>query len=115
MVYLALKAHPALRQGLFVQGEITLTQQEALSVPQSAVTRESGHDQVLRVRDGKVGKVDVKLGSHVGQGANSVPMVEITEGLQAGERVLINASGTVRDGQAVAPDQASPASAAATR
>lgn len=114
MVYLALKPHPALRQGLFVQGEITLTQQEALSVPQTAITRESGHDQVLRVQGGKIGKVNVKLGSHVGKGANDVPMVEIIDGLQAGERVLINASGTVRDGQAVALDQA-PASSAAAR
>lgn len=101
MVYLALQPHPALRQGLFVQGDITLTKQEALSVPRTAITRASGQDQVLRVRDGKVGKVNVKLGTHVGQGADGVQLVEIAEGLQAGERVLVNAAGTVRDGQAV--------------
>ncbi|MBI2734543.1 MAG: efflux RND transporter periplasmic adaptor subunit [Aquabacterium sp.] len=111
MVYLALKPHPALRQGLFVQGEITLTQQEALSVPRTAITRASGQDQVLRVRDGQVGKVNVKLGAHVGKDADGAPLVEIVEGLQVGEQVLVNAAGTVRDGQAVVLNRAASPSA----
>lgn len=101
MVYLALKPHPALRQGLFAQGAITLNEQETLSVPQSAITRDSGRDQVLRVAGGKVAKVDVKLGVHSGTGPDGQPMQEIASGLNAGERVLRNAMGTVRDGQAV--------------
>lgn len=105
MVYLALKPHPALRQGLFAQGAITLNQHETLSVPQGAITRESGRDQVLRVvtdgKTSKIGKVDVTLGAHSGTGPDGQPMQEIVAGLRAGDRVLRNATGTVHDGQAV--------------
>lgn len=103
MVYLAVQPHPALRQGLFARGEILLTQQQVLSVPQSAITRASGRDQALLVQGGKVVLVDVKLGPHAG----------LVDGLHAGDRVLREASGTVREGQAVALQ--APASASTQR
>lgn len=101
MVYLALPSHPALRQGLFAQGEIMLAQRDALAVPLSAITRESGRDQVLRVSQGKVSKVNVKLGTHSGKSPDGQPMQEVVEGLQAGDMIVRNATGTVHDGQAV--------------
>jgi RND family efflux transporter MFP subunit len=101
LVYLALQPHPALRQGLFAQGAITLNEQKTLSVPQGAITRESGRDQVLRVADGKVARVDVKLGTHSGTGPDGQAMQEIAQGLSAGDIVLRNAAGTVHEGQAV--------------
>lgn len=109
MVYLALQPHPALRQGLFAQGEIMLAQRDALAVPLSAITRESGRDQVLRINKGKVGKVDVKLGVHSGKSPDGQAMQEVVEGLQAGDVIVRNATGTVHDGQAVTLAQ--PASA----
>ncbi|HEX5358085.1 MAG TPA: efflux RND transporter periplasmic adaptor subunit [Aquabacterium sp.] len=111
MVYLALPSHPALRQGLFAQGEIMLAQRDALAVPLSAITRESGRDQVLRVSQGKVSRVNVKLGTHSGKSPDGQPMQEVVEGLQAGDMIVRNASGTVHDGQAVKLEQP----AAATR
>jgi len=104
MVYLALPAHPALRQGLFAQGAITLAEHEALSLPQSAVAREGGRDQALLVRNGKVTRVNIQLGAHRGQGPDGQALLEVTQGLQAGDRVLRQAAGTVRDGQAVQMD-----------
>jgi membrane fusion protein (multidrug efflux system) len=101
MVYLSLTPHPALRQGLFAQGKIMLEQRQALAIPASAVTRESGSDQVLRVEGGKVVKVKVSLGAHAAQGADGQSLVEVLQGLQAGDVVLGNAAGTVREGQAV--------------
>lgn len=101
MVYLALPAHPALRQGLFAQGEITLAQRDALAVPLSAITRESGRDQVLVVQQGRVRKADVRLGEHHGNSPDGQPMQEVLEGVKAGDVVLRNAAGTVREGQMV--------------
>jgi hypothetical protein len=72
-----------------------------LVIPASAVTRESGSDQVLRVEGGKVVKVKVSLGAHAAQGADGQSLVEVLQGLQAGDVVLGNAAGTVREGQAV--------------
>lgn len=109
MVYLALPAHPALRQGLFAQGVITLAEHDALSLPQSAVAREGGRDQALLVRNGKVTRVDIQLGAHRGQGPDGQVLQEVTQGLQAGDRVLRHAAGTVRDGQAVQLDAAASA------
>ncbi|MBI5924480.1 MAG: efflux RND transporter periplasmic adaptor subunit [Aquabacterium sp.] len=111
MVYLALPSHPALRQGLFAQGEIMLAQRTALAVPLSAITRESGRDQVLRVSQGKVSRVNVKLGTHSGKSPEGLPMREVIEGVQAGDVIVRNATGTVHDGQAVKLEQP----AAATR
>lgn len=105
MVYLALPSHPALRQGLFAQGEIMLAQRDALAVPLSAITKESGRDQVLRVSQGKVSKVNVRLGTHSGKSPEGQPMQEVIEGVQAGDVIVRNATGTVRDGQAVKLEQ----------
>lgn len=105
MVYLALPSHPALRQGLFAQGEIMLAQHDALAVPLSAITKESGRDQVLRVNQGKVSKVNIRLGTHSGKSPEGQPMQEVIAGVQAGDVIVRNATGTVRDGQAVKLEQ----------
>jgi membrane fusion protein, multidrug efflux system len=101
MVYLSLAPNPALRQGLFAQGQITLERREALAIPASAVSRESGVDQVLCLEGKQVVKAKVTLGAHAGQGADGQPLLEVLDGLQAGEHILSNAQGTVREGQLV--------------
>jgi len=101
MVYLALPRHTALRQGLFAQGQITLDQRDVLAVPAGAISKSSGQDQVLRVDKGKVVKARVTLGAQAGTGANGEALVEVTNGLAAGDTLLRNATGTVREGQAV--------------
>jgi len=101
MVYLSLPKHAGLRQGLFAQGQITLDRIDTVAVPQSAITRDAGHDQVLLVSAGKVKKIQVKLGPRTGLSADGQPMAEVLEGIQPGDRILVNAAGTVREGQAV--------------
>lgn len=112
MVYLALPAHPALRQGLFAQGEITLAQRHALAVPTSAITRESGRDQVLVLEQGLVRKVDVRLGEHRGQSPEGLVLQEVVEGIKAGDVIVRKAAGTVHDGQLVQLEPVAAASAA---
>jgi membrane fusion protein (multidrug efflux system) len=101
MVYLSLPPHAGLRQGLFVQGQILLDQVQALAIPLSAITRDAGQDQVLVVKQGKVQKIKVSLGKRAGQNQDGQPMAEVLEGIAAGDQILINAAGTVREGQAV--------------
>jgi RND family efflux transporter MFP subunit len=118
MVYLSVQSHPALRQGLFAQGDIQLSRHEALAVPLSAITRASGHDRVLRVLDGRVVSTPVRVGESRGQRSDGQVMQEILQGLQPGDTVLLNASGTIQEGQAVrlpasAPVPARPAASAA--
>ena len=117
MVYLSVPRHPALRQGLFGQGQITLDSREGLAVPASAITRDSGRDEVLRIHTERVVRTPVQLGLRASSaGATSTPLVEVTAGLSAGDRILTDAAGTVREGARVTlrtPN--TPAASAASR
>lgn len=101
MVYVALPGHVALRQGLFAQGEIVLDQREALAVPAAAVSRDGGQDQVLLVSGNKIVKRAAGLSERTSRSPDGQPWRAVTSGLQAGDRILRNAAGTVREGQAV--------------
>lgn len=117
MVYLSLPRHPALRQGLFGQGQITIDTREGLGIPASAVTRDGGRDEVLRIDGDRIVRVPVQLGLRASRGGDATqPLVEITAGLKAGERILRDAAGTVREGARVTLRAATgPAASAASR
>ena len=117
MVYLSLPRHPALRQGLFGQGQITVDTREGLAIPASAVTRDGGRDEVLRIDGDRIVRVPVQLGLRASRGGDATqPLVEITAGLKAGDRILPDASGTVREGARVTLRAATgPAASAASR
>lgn len=125
MVYLSLPRHPALRQGLFGQGQITVDTREGLAIPASAVSRDSGRDEVLRIDGDRIVRVPVQVGLRASRGGDATqPFVEITAGLKAGDRILPDASGTVREGARVtlgaataasAPAASAPAASAASR
>lgn len=100
-VYLALPAHPALRQGLFAQGQIQLGSREALSLPPSAITRDDGQDRVLRVAGHTLQAVHVQLDPSPYVTPEGNPAWAVQAGLRAGDTVLRNASGTLQAGQAV--------------
>ena len=113
MVYLSLPRHPALRQGLFGQGQITVDTREGLAIPASAVSRDSGRDEVLRIEGDRIVRVPVQVGLRAARGGDAAqPFVEITAGLKAGDRILPDASGTVREGARVTLRAAKAASAA---
>ena len=73
-----------LRQGMTVSVNIeTARREQALVVANDALrVREGSQAQVLRVRDGRVQRVSVRLG------LRSVALSEVLEGLQAGDAVL---------------------------
>lgn len=68
MVYLSLPRHPALRQGLFGQGQITVDTREGLAIPASAVSRDSGRDEVLRIDGDRIVRVPVQVGLRASRG-----------------------------------------------
>ena len=74
-----------LKGGMFAQGELTIEATEpVLSVPRAAVHEEAGVPFVYTFTDGKIKRVQVRVGSQV-EGA---PFVQIVDGLTEGERVI---------------------------
>jgi RND family efflux transporter MFP subunit len=106
MVYLALDAHPGLRQGLFAKGRIELQRTRALAVPESAVRIDQAQPYVLQVLDGKVVQRTVALGRR-GEAALDTPnaareaVVEVTGGVAEGATLLRGSVGQVREGTPV--------------
>lgn len=115
--YLTLDPHPALRQGLFAQGQIELGQQSALAVPSSAIRRDQPQPYLLVLEGDQARQRSVSLGLS-GQ-ADGVAMTQILSGVREGEQVLAAQAGAVRSGtlvrlpQAVASGQAQPTPPAA--
>lgn len=103
MAYLAIDAHPALRQGLFARGQIELQRISALAVPVSAVRREQAQPYVLTVVAGKVVVQVVKLGTQgdVLIDGSLQPGVDVVEGLSPGQTVLRGTVGRLREGTPV--------------
>lgn len=115
-VYLAVDAHPALRQGLFARGTVVLEQRQALWLPGSAVRLDRALPYVLALEGGKVAARTVKTGLR--SRAPDGDRLEITEGLTEGAQVLAGSTGAVAEGvawrlsAATTPRQASPAAPA---
>jgi RND family efflux transporter MFP subunit len=101
-VYLSVKGHPALRQGLYAQGQLTLDQQQTLVIPRATLRHDAAGDYVQVVRLGKVAHQRVTTG---GEGSlpddATAPVVAITSGLVAGERVLKESLGVLAEGTLV--------------
>lgn len=99
LAYLAVTPHPALRHGSFARGWVELERRRALVVPEAAVRIEQARPYVLRVADGRVEHRPVQLGSRGQVGAAAV--VEVRDGLAAGDQVLGPAVGQADAGVAV--------------
>ncbi len=85
------------RSGMFVDAEILVTETEALAVPVTAVGSSPEGAAVMKVTDGTVSRVPVKLGIRDGG------WVEIVEGLAPGDQVVVKAGAFVRDGDRINP------------
>jgi len=83
LVYLAIDANPALRQGLFARGRIAVSQSQVLAVPLAAVFHVAGQP-VCRVETA-TGIVE----RPVRVGRSNPDWVEILAGLRPGERVSL--------------------------
>jgi HlyD family secretion protein len=93
----AIDDEAALRSGMFIEAEITVAEREGLAVPLTALAASADGISVLRVVDGLVERVPVKVG--IRQGA----YVEILDGLTAGDQVVTKAGAFVRAGDRINP------------
>ena len=96
MAYLAMAAHPGLRNGLFARGWIELDQRTVLVLPLSAVRTDQAQPYAIRMTDGRAEPRTLKLGTR-GQ-AGGVDSVEILSGLAQGDVVLAASAGLVPAG-----------------
>ena len=99
-VYLQLERHEGLRQGLFAQGPLQLGQRKTLTVPAGAVRLDRAQSYVLKVQDGRLVSQAVKTGLR-GQLRGLGEVLEILDGLQAGDRVVLGHIGASAEGRAV--------------
>lgn len=99
----------ALRPGAFVNVELVLERrEEALLVPEQALIREGNEAYLFTV-----GEDDRALRRTVATGEHQGGMVEITDGLEPGARIVIAGQQRLRDGQPVRPLSSDEAGAAA--
>jgi RND family efflux transporter MFP subunit len=80
--------------GLFAEGRVASESRVTLTVPSAAIDRRLGRPAVVRVRGGKVERVDVELGL---QDERS-EMVEIRSGVAPGETLLMGAAQALDEG-----------------
>lgn len=100
VAYLELQPDPALRQGLFAQGRIELERRDALLLPLAAVRNDQAQPYALRVDGGtRVAQRTLRLGARGSSGGDEV--VEVLQGLDAGDRVLSASLGALPDGARV--------------
>lgn len=98
----------ALRPGMLVQVRVLLPVREALLVPEIAIVQVGQTSFVWRVRaDGRVEQAQVAIGNR------SAGKAEITRGLRAGERIVVDGTGKLRAGDQVTDAGAAPVAAAA--
>lgn len=108
LAYLAVAAHPSLRNGLFARGTIDLEQRSALAIPLSAARTDQGQPYAIRIDGARAQQRPLTLGMR-GQ-SGGVAMVEVLTGLAEGDRVLAASAGLVPDGVVLKlPEPARPA------
>lgn len=93
------------RSGMFADAEIRVRETEALAVPASAVNGKAREARVLRVEDSVVDAAAIVTGIRDGG------LVEVVDGLAAGDVVVTKAGAFVRPGDRINPVPAAPAEA----
>jgi RND family efflux transporter MFP subunit len=108
-VYAVIENRDALlRGGLFAQGDLILEKMEnAVIVPATAVREEIGQTFVYAIDNGVLRKKPVKAGP-----SDSNGMLQVLSGLAAGDRVVKNNLGQLRDGSPVQVRERAAAAAA---
>lgn len=85
------------RSGMYAQADITVKERTSASLPVTAVTTNDNVASARLVKDDTVHIVTVQTGIQDGQ------YIEITKGLQVGDKVVVKAGAYVRDGDHVKP------------
>ena len=84
----------SLRKGMFAQGGLTLGRVDAaLVIPASAVREEAGTSYVYAIDGGVLKRRAVKTGP-----ADAAGMVQVTDGLSGGDRIVRSNLGALREG-----------------
>jgi len=83
--------------GMFIDSEILVAEREAVAVPVTAVGASGTGAAVMKVVEGVVSRVQVKIGIRDGG------WVEVLEGISAGDTVVTKAGAFVRDGDRINP------------
>lgn len=102
--YVDLPADSSLRAGMFAEGSIEVGRAQGLAVPEKALVQLDGFDYLFVLKPGNT--VEQR---RVARGASFGGQVEITSGLAAGESVVIEGAGFLRDGDAVRVGKPAPA------
>ncbi len=95
IVHVALPPGAGLRPGMFARAEIQAGDAAALTVPQSALLFREGRPAVLVVQGDRVALRPVAAGRR------QDGVVEVTQGLAAGEQVVVSGGGFLADGDRV--------------
>lgn len=98
----------ALVAGLFVEGRVASQKRIGVLVPESAVDQTGIVPTLMRLKGGKVEKVEVQLGAR----DDAAAMFEVTTGIASGDTVLLGAARGISVGSPVvvsAPRDAMPA------
>jgi RND family efflux transporter MFP subunit len=97
LVYVDLPAQTgSARAGMYAQGEITLGQSQALTVPQAAVVVRDGFSYVYTVgADQKVNQLKVQTGRQTGD------RIEVVSGLKSDARVVASGGAFLNHGDTV--------------
>jgi len=96
--------------GLFVEGRVASQKRVGVLVPESAVDQTGIAPTLMRLKGGKVEKVEVQLGAR----DEAASMFEVTTGVASGDTVLLGAARGISVGSAVvvsAPRDAQPVAA----
>lgn len=101
-VYVDLPQPGALRAGMYAQGDLVLGDRPARTLPDQAVVERDGYRYVFVLGEG-----DVVAQRRVTLGARQQSLVEILEGVEADERVVVEGAGFLSDGDRVRVVEAS--------
>jgi multidrug efflux pump subunit AcrA (membrane-fusion protein) len=96
-VRLAIESDPAVRAGMFAEGNIDASHSCGVSIPRSAVQYESDGTTIQVVRN------DVVEMRRVRTGLFSDDKIEVRDGVKDGELVIANAGTSLHDGDRVKP------------
>ncbi len=100
-VLLSERSGPHLAPGDPVKGAIVLRQVSGVYVPKAAVYCDKDQPYLMVVDKGVAKRREVKLGVQVADEDPAAAKVQITEGLQAGDRIVVEGGASLDDGAAV--------------
>ncbi len=107
LTYFSVEHHPALRQGLFARGTVSIAQRQVFAVPVAAIRNDQSLPTVPTIVNGVVVNTVVALGAR-GQAQDTTPghapgesLIEVKSGLNEGDAYLTSSVGVVRNGTPV--------------